>query len=249
MRAFILVAFTLAMLLNACQSHESQDSSLKVTSGAEIGNDEYPAVVRISLGNSSCTASFISEDILLTAAHCVHNKAFAKDVKVFMHPLYISSGEANRADLALIKLPKKASESVLRIAPRAPNEGDPITIVGFGLSDAANNLSAGVKRKGDNTLRNRANGLLVFSGLVRGANDGVNSASASGDSGGPMLLDGRQVGVTSAGTIKGNTKFSIYVDLHSEDSKNFFRQAQDAGYNIPLPEGFIGKRPPLTALR
>ncbi len=239
MRAFLLVSLSLAMLLNACHGKESESSSIKVTSGAQIGDDEYPGVVRISLGGSSCTASFISTDVLLTAAHCVYRKSFADDVKVMMHPLYVASGEANRMDLALIKFPKKMSDNVVQISPGAAKVGDAITIVGFGLNDAQNTSTSGIKRKGNNTLQNRSGGLLVFSGLVRGDNDGLNSASASGDSGGPMFVDDKQVGVTSAGSIKANTKFSIYVDLHSDDSKSFFSQAQDAGFNIPFPAGFL----------
>lgn len=240
MRALTGIVMGAAILLNAaCQEPKNEESIIHVTNGAAIDNDEYPAVVRISLGNSSCTASFLSEDVLLTAAHCVRNKTFPKEIRVLAHPLYATSS-ANRVDLALIKFSDKKSAHHLQISSRPPKAKEKITIVGFGLSDAQDKTTAGVKRKGNNVLGSRENGLLMFSGVVRGsAEDGKESASASGDSGGPMLLDGQQVGVTSAGVVKGDTKFSIYVDLHSEDSKEFFRQAQDADFKIPLPAGFL----------
>lgn len=239
MRVLTGVLIGCVALLNACKEHKNEESMIHVTNGAAIGNDEYPAVVRISLGGSSCTASFLSDDVLLTAAHCVRNKTFPKDVKVLVHPLYTASTGANRTDLALIKFSEKKSDYHVEISSRPPKAKEQITIVGFGLSDAEDKTTSGVKRMGRNVLDSRENGLLVFSGVVRGsAKDGAESASASGDSGGPMFLEGKQVGVTSAGAVKGNTKFSIYVDLHSKDSKDFFRQANDAGFDIPLPAGY-----------
>lgn len=240
MRALKLGFISVVLGLTACHEKQNEESVIHVTNGAAIDGDEYPAVVQLKLGNSSCTGTFLSSDVVLTAAHCVVNKSFPKEIKVLTHPLYIASSGANRADLAFIKFAEKKSEHHVKISPRPAKANDTITIVGFGLSDAEDPRSSGVKRKGSNLLDTRGDGLLVFSGVVRGAEEnGRESASASGDSGGPMLVDGRQVGVTSAGVVKGNTKFSIYVDLHSAESKQFFRQAQDAGLDIPLPAGYL----------
>lgn len=236
---FLLVGIgCVAILIGGCSVEKAAANNVLVTNGRVINQDEYPAVVKIKLGNSACTASFIAPRVLLTAAHCVKGKTFDADTKVLMHPLYLSSGEANRADLALIQFPTAKSQETVTIgAPPAVN--DEIEIVGFGLSDAQDRTTAGTKRRGVNTLRERSNGMLVFSGLIRGdAEDGKNSASASGDSGGPMFFNGNLVGVTSAGVIKGETKFSIYVDLNSSDSKSFFRQAEDAGFELVLAAGF-----------
>lgn len=238
MTNLLMTMICLSLLFVACGPEEASDSTLDVTNGAAIDGKQYPAVVKINVGSGSCTASFVAHDTLLTAAHCVHGKALGSDVRVFVHPLYRASGQANRVDLALIKFPTAKSNDVVTISSRAAQANDPITIVGFGLDDAQDPSSAGTKRVGTNKLLQRSNGLLVFSGLVRGPNTGSNAASASGDSGGPMFVGGKQVGVTSAGSIKGNTKFSYYVDLHSLDSKNFFQQANAAGISVPLPSGF-----------
>lgn len=62
-------------------------------------------------------------------------------------------------------------------------------------------------------------GFIQFTGVDSTTTaDGTDSSSASGDSGGPLFINGKVAGVTSGGF--GRTR-SLYIDLWSAESQAF----------------------------
>ena len=91
---------------------------------------------------------------------------------------------------------------------------------------------SGTKRYGTNKVSKKDRGFISFYGLAaeeEGVTSGELVASGSGDSGGPMFVDGQLVGVTSGGGLVrtadgGVVSVSHYVDLNSTESLNFLSQ-------------------------
>lgn len=247
----LLAAFTFG-----CGKSQDQISSsqLKVTNGTEIDNEEFPAVVLLyddKIG-SICTGTFVTETIVLTAAHCSMGgevgqdgvvdhqlkiieiedpeeksaKLVATSTKVVRNPLWDAAGRnVNRYDLGLVFFEPGVAKAVRRLASNQAQVGDEFTIVGYGLntSNPNDSSSAGIKRKGINQISEVSGGFLQFIGKSQTTNgDGSDVAAGSGDSGGPLFVDGQVAGVTSGGGWGGFGRTrSLYIDIHSETSKEF----------------------------
>lgn len=122
-------------------------SDLDVTNGkVEKG---FPYVVSISMdGRGMCTGSFVSDSLLITAAHCVdrfstisYNGVNANRSDVFVNPGWPVTADACAAsapspkyDLALVRFPAGTfrGQEYAKLLGRAPNQGEEFTIVGFG---------------------------------------------------------------------------------------------------------------------
>ena len=234
----------LAVLTPGACNHAQDGSGVDVTNGLDINEGTYPAVVQILMGNASCTGTFVSETTMITAAHCVLEgdeirsvrvaQTGAQSTKILVHPN--ATGNVGGEDLTVVIFPRQPGQKVMPLSKRKPQAGDAITIVGYGLSDVSQNNSAGTKRLGKNKLLDASGNELVFGGELRNvgaAGNGENSASASGDSGGPMFISDELVGVTSGGTTQDDTKYSFYVNLLSASNQAFLKSTLARGAEIP----------------
>lgn len=204
-----------------------------------------------------CTGTFVSDSIALTAAHCVNNGKPDDDGKVDMEIHYVqnggernldkknrlakavaayqykawqaSGGGVNARDLGVVVFPAGTAKHWATIASRKPTVGDDFVIVGYGLNELMDfGANAGVKRMGKNKILKVEAGFIRFEGTPRNLDaDGINSASASGDSGGPLFVNGELVGTTSGGGVRGNVKASNYVDLTTDSSREFLKKFVD----------------------
>lgn len=251
------------MGLAACGAPTPETSDLKVTNGKVISEDVYPEVLMLEIATATgrsgtCTATFISDSVALTAAHCVNSGKPDADGMVDMEVHYVRSGEessldkkktriatglkayqnkawmesgggVNAKDLGVVIFPANTAKSWATIGSRKPMAGDDLVIVGYGLNELLDvGAKAGIKRMGKNKIKTVGEGFIEFEGTPRDLDsDGVNSASASGDSGGPLFVNGELVGSTSGGGIRGNVKSSKYVDLTSESSREFIERFVD----------------------
>ena len=255
-----LSAVTLSFaMMTACgqRSMDRSGSSVKVTNGTEIGNEDFPGVVLLydaKIG-SICTGSFVTETVVLTAAHCTMGgevdrfgevdhqleiieidgndkssaRVVASSTRVVRNPLWDFAGRnVNRYDLGLVFFEPGVAKDVVSLASEPAKVGDDFVIVGYGLNTSTANdpSSARIKRMGNNTVSQITDGFIQFDGKSKTTNgDGTDVAAGSGDSGGPLLIAGQLAGVTSGGGWGGFGRTrSLYIDLHSETSKEFLEK-------------------------
>lgn len=146
----ILPIIAMFSSLSAClgDNNESSRSEQKVIHG--VMEAEYPYVVQIFMERSGmCTGSFVSDSILLTAAHCIDkiqtitwNGISVDRSNFFIHDRWpnISSGCSQarhpKFDLAMIRFPPGSyqGKEYAKILKHPPNNGEAITIVGYGNS-------------------------------------------------------------------------------------------------------------------
>lgn len=206
----------------------------KVQGGICTGTFITPTVV---LSAAHCTmAGKIDDDgnvdlklAIINISDPVAKKAelVAESTSIVRNPLWDKNGRnVNKYDLSLITFPEGTSKAVSELASIPAKSKDKFTIVGYGLNqmkDMSNGDSAGVKREGGNTVSSVSGGFIQFTGKdSTTSGDGTDSSSASGDSGGPLFINGKVAGVTSGGGWGGFGRTrSMYVDLWSSESRAF----------------------------
>lgn len=252
----VATASALSLGLFACGGEPALDvgSTVKVTNGQEIPLSEYPSVVLLydSEAGSICTGTFVTETMVITAAHCtmggkvdangnvdltlyiieIQDAAEKKaeiigtSTKVVRNTEWDSNGgNVNRYDLGLVFFEPGVAKGVSEIASVPAQSGDDFVIVGYGLntSSQSDSSSAGIKRVGENSISSISGGFIQFTGKNdTTTGDGTDVSAGSGDSGGPLFINGDVAGVTSGGGWGGFGRTrSLYIDLHSSTSKAF----------------------------
>jgi len=214
-----------ALLLPTLSAHA-------VVRGAVVRNPNgiRQSVVRIESSRGElCSGTLIAPTLVLTAAHCVQERAAYRVIGVdrafrqrvvmavagTLHPAFVP-GTTPRTqpgvDLALLKLAQPLGGNFAPLSPRlaAPvGPGQPVELAGFGLVDEAAPGTARVLRQtrlvslGTVQVANRV--LLTADPQRLGARTGA--GACRGDSGGPILQDGQLAGVVSwsAGALRSRT--------------------------------------------
>jgi|GEM_PF-1178364 len=160
------------------------------------------------------------------------------------HPAYtVTPGTLSNHDIAIVTFPRNSAPATTPLYPTEPEVGQTFTIVGYGLNNYSYNSrgeqtgdGSGVKRKGQNQIAVIDNGMIKFYGLPTSTDAstplGVDSASGSGDSGGPLLINGSLAATTSGGGLASGTdeagqtftvKVSNYVDLNEPGNREFLK--------------------------
>jgi len=233
MRPAILLPF----LLFACSPQEpgAWDDVQRAESPIVNGQAEsgHPEVGLLYLqGQPACTATLIGSRTVLTAAHCVTNEKqppfqlispisfklagqMYMAASVVMHQGYGWTGGSWVGDVAVVRL-GQAVQGVTptRITSAAPQQGETVTLVGYGYTSDTATSSFGVKRKATNTIGNMTQNLITFYGAT-----GSVGNICFGDSGGPAFaVRGGveyQVGVHSFGESDcGVTEHDQRVDFY-----------------------------------
>jgi secreted trypsin-like serine protease len=160
------------------------------------------------------------------------------------HPGYtVVPGKLSNHDVAVVTFPRNSAPATTPLYPHTPSVGQAFTIVGFGVNDYKYDASgqqtgsgSGIKRKGENEIYQVEDGMIKFYGVPTASDptvaQGHDVASGSGDSGGPLLIDGSLAAVTSGGGLAQATdeegrsvtvKVSNYVDLNESSNADFLQ--------------------------
>lgn len=193
-----------------------------VVGGTRAAQGEFPFMVRLSMG---CGGALYTQDIVLTAAHCVSGSGAntsitatagvvdlqsssaikVKSTRVLQAPGYNGTGK----DWALIKLAKPINQPTLKIAETtAYNKGD-FTVAGWGAAREGGSqqrylLKATVPFVDDATCKSAYSDLVAGEEICAGLMDTGGVDTCQGDSGGPMFRKDEagqwiQVGIVSWG--------------------------------------------------
>jgi len=213
---------------------ERQD---RIISGEPAAKGQFPwqvaLTIHLTLGSAFCGASVISENWVLTAAHCAQNaKSFdlrfgaiqrtgSEDGVVTMsssnykvHENYNSLFITN--DIAVIELPQSLSFTDNIQAVALPSDGsmvgvgEKLTVSGWGLTSDGGSVSPVLNFVELTTISDAdcadVYGSVTISGGVVCCRGDPEESTCSGDSGGPLVdLSGSavQVGVVSFGHVDG----------------------------------------------
>ncbi len=213
-------------------------------------------VANLSEGQAICTGTFVNSSQVVTAGHCVEGlssskpemyyatqtssgkmAAVARAISFVRNPNYTISLGVENSDLSVVTFPEGTAPATSNVATVNPKAGDKLTIVGYGNNEThpvgdsgIEGTGAGVKRVGSNEIGEVADGMITFVGIPEKSSNeaplGEYVLSGSGDSGGPLFVNGKLTGVTSGGgfaQLKSGEDVAVsrYVDLTSAESRAF----------------------------
>lgn len=204
-RAFLALAALVSLALPAAA----------VSKGAVVQdpNGIRSSVVQIESSRGElCSGAVIAPDLVLTAAHCVLQRAnyrvvvvgrnfrrySVKAIAAAMHPAFVPGTTPRNqpgVDLAILKLEGALSSDFVPLDPRyasAVTPGEFVSIAGFGLTSEAERKSARVLRQARlvtlGTLK-VANQVLIMADERKLAIT-AGAGACRGDSGGPVVRGG-----------------------------------------------------------
>jgi Trypsin/Ricin-type beta-trefoil lectin domain/Putative Ig domain len=193
-----------AVALGAAATVTGVGSAEAIIKGTDAS--DAPFVVRIisnGHGLHGCTGSVIDAQWVLTAGHCAANRESIdvyvgaldadRQTKIAATEWYVAPGQ----DIAVLNLETEIpSASPVRLASATPPIGANGDVYGWGSTDGEGTDPSKLK-----TAQMKVNdGGLDCLDAARGpaiCTTGVNGFLAGGDSGGPLIVDGQQVGVAS----------------------------------------------------
>ena len=176
--------------------------NLAPNAGAIVGGTTATnaSVVHLVNDTSLCSANVISSRWVLTARHCVED---TRAIDIITGSSTTRPGPTVHADrwyaaphrdFALIHLAKPVRIPAARLGAYTPKVGSHGTIYGFGM--LAGDVSSMHLRKANVNVIGRS--FDAYGGPAIHIR-GVNGIDNHGDSGGPLIVNGRVVGVDSAG--------------------------------------------------
>ena len=209
---------------------------------------DYPAVVAVISAFRDdvfglCTGTLIAPTVILTAAHCFDAGPLSVAVAfvlngteqdravdgVVIHPRYVSS--TLNADVALLRLAQPIEGvtpmPLARVKPRPGRTG---AIVGFGL-DGREQIAH--REVGSVHLADCPESLQHAGRLLCWNSDRGGSTTCDGDSGGPLLLNGRVAGITSWSKTSACGPSSLTVDTSVAAVRRWIRATTAGGGTRP----------------
>lgn len=206
------------------ESGDGNDAEELIVGGHTVTKKTEVAATTVSLVNTAegtlCTASIISDQVALTAAHCVDGdpnamqisfgvKTLSREtrpvIETSVSPLWHQHQheKLNNGDIALVRfaggLPLGAAPVSLMKSSHQLSDGEIVTLAGFGISNARSDSGSGRLRTVDVKIAK-----AHYSQTEVSLDQTNNHGACHGDSGGPAFIQdnagGLQLwGVTSRG--------------------------------------------------
>jgi len=205
--------------------------AFKIFNGDECTSDSLPVVQLVIDDRGGCTGTIISDDVVLTAAHCIvgakklvaaHDRGVQTATQMIANPLF-GRGPGEAFDVGLARFPGIARNFGVRPAEfglsRPTQVGDVLKVVGYGL-DGTPALANGNPRGASLTVQAFIEGLIV---TVFNADD---AGTCFGDSGGAATYAGKIVATVQGGgnnCAEGNV--NSFVDLRLNGNYSFLQGA------------------------
>lgn len=172
--------------------------------GDPVDKTKFPAVVHLQgEDGAGCTGSIVGPKAMLTAAHCAEpgKKMFFTTVDGVKHTAVMTRVEdwpARDLDLNLGVVTPPVAPSIAPLEVRTDRfekKDMLVDMIGYGcVNPGGGGGNDGVLRKGTGKITGGQGFDLVL--------DAAPSALCYGDSGGPVLFEGKQIGVNSKGNIQ-----------------------------------------------
>ena len=228
------------------QAGKKKGVCLKVVNGILAAN--IPAVVQLRSKTSSCTGTFLGDNVVLTAAHCMDASPTGgmglsdgtMPVAMVHGGVVDTQATTNTSplkDVALLIFVSPKSKVWRKIASNPPKQGDALIVAGYGQTDFVNdNDPDGRVRYGYNTVDaiSPANATLKYESPKTTDNlgKGVQSMSGRGDSGGPIISGDGIVAITSHGSDDDQNLYETDFYLFSEPGLKAMEDAEAKGAHI-----------------
>lgn len=194
--ASLATALTGAMALPAAATAAPTDPS-RIIGGSTVSSAPWAAAV-LSGGNFTCSGTIISANYVLTAAHCITGT-----MSVRVGSVNRTSGgtvrtvatTTTRYDLALMRLSSPITTTYMRLASANPPVNATNSIYGWGQT-CYSGCSASTTLKTATVRVTSTSQTDAYGGRAIGSTE-ISGNAWRGDSGGPQLYNGVQVGVAS----------------------------------------------------
>jgi len=175
----------------------ADDGPQQIIGGSTVSSAPWAAAV-LSNGSFTCSGTIISADYVLTARHCISGTMSVRVGSVNRTSGGVTRTVAStttRYDLALMRLSSSVSTSYMPLASANPPVNATNSIYGWGMT-CYSGCSASTTLKTASVRVTSTNQTDAYGGQAIGST-AVNGNAWRGDSGGPQVYNGAQVGVAS----------------------------------------------------
>jgi secreted trypsin-like serine protease len=192
-----VLAAVFAVSLGALAVPAAAQASPAIIGGSTVSSAPWAAAV-FTNGNFTCSGTIIAPSYVLTATHCISGT-----MSVRVGSVNRTSGgttvavtaTTTRYDLALMHLATPVTTTYMTLSGSYPPVGSTNSIYGWGRTcysgcGASTTLKTATVKVTSTNQKDNSGGRAILSSAISGA-------AWSGDSGGPELYNGSQVGVAS----------------------------------------------------
>ena len=209
---------------DSCTDGQDADIGPALINGQISKPEDWPEVLKILIGQSSCSATLVAPNVILTAAHCGSHGAKVRTTiagkaatgTCYRHPSY----PRQDVDIMACKLDQSFDDVKPASVTVSHAVGDIVTIAGYGCTRPGGGGADGKLRNGN---------AKIFRYSAYDIISGQGAALCYGDSGGPMfkkISDPKEdphliIGVNSKGNIQ-DTSYNTRLDLKT--SQDFLKR-------------------------